>query len=107
MAVTPIGGMVYANQSIPAAAAKQMDFQTRMEAQNLAAGVAANEKDKEVQAVRPTEETHKIDPEREHEQKKKDQEAGADESQVFRKKHNEEEEENPPPRPERLLDITI
>ncbi|MBN2964438.1 hypothetical protein JWV37_06580 [Sulfurospirillum sp. T05] len=105
MAVSPIGGMVYANQSLPMAASKQMDFQTRMEAQNLAAGVAANEKDKEVQAVRPTEETHKIDPEREHEQKKKDQEAGADESQVFRKKHEEDEEDLPPP--PRLLDITI
>ena len=106
MAISPIGGMVYANQSIPAVAAKQMDFQTRMEAQNLAAGVAVNENEKEVQAVRPTEETHKIDPEREHEQKKSDQETGADESQVFRKKHDDDEEEELPP-PPRLLDITI
>ncbi|MBE0495333.1 MAG: hypothetical protein IBX45_02865 [Campylobacterales bacterium] len=105
MAVSPIGGMVYANQSLPMAAAKQMDFHTRLEAQNLAAGVAANEKDKEVQAVRPTEETHKIDPEREHQQKKDDQEAQT-ESQALQK-NDKEENDDPLPPPPRLLDITI
>ncbi|NLC28169.1 MAG: hypothetical protein GX780_05290 [Campylobacteraceae bacterium] len=105
MAIGPVGGMIFANQNMHLQAMKQLDFQARLDAQNSAAATATNEKSKEIEAVRPTEETHKIDPEKEHEQGKKDREAGADESQIFRKKEEKEKEEKPTTT--HLLDITI
>ena len=107
MSISPVSGMVYANQVAPAASSKQMDFQTRFEAQNLAAANYLNEKEKEITEVRPTEETYKIDPEKEHERKRSDEEAGATEEQVLLKENEEEDEEEENLAPPRLLDITI
>lgn len=107
MAITPIGGMIYANQNVHVATAKQMDFQSRLDAQNAAAASSANEKKKEVEEVRPAEETYKIDPEKEHQREKSDEEAGASESQVFRKKRDHDEDEDDKPASDHLLDITI
>ena len=95
MAITPVGGMIYANQNMQAAATKQTDFQARLDAQNLAATESANAKDKEVREIRPTEETYKIDPEKEHQKEKSDEETGAREEQVFAKKREHQEEEEP------------
>lgn len=107
MAIGPIGAMIYVNQNMHVQATKQLDFQSRLDAQNAAAATAVNEKSKEVQEVRPTEETYKIDPEKEHQKEKSDEETGANESQIFRKKReeNDEESENPPSK--HLLDIKI
>ena len=111
MAITPVGGMVYANQNVQAVATKQADFQSRLDAQNVAAAAAANDKDKEVREVRPTEETYKIDPEKEHQREKSDEETGAKEEQVFAKKR--EKNENDPadtthdPLPGSRLDFKI
>lgn len=80
MAVTPIGNMIYVNQNMQVSASKQTDFQARLDAQNLAANEASNEKEKDIQEVRPTEETYKVDPEKEHEKDKKEQEQEAKES---------------------------
>ena len=44
--------------------------------QNLQAAAVANEKNKEVTEVRPTEETYKIDPENEHEKQKREKRVG-------------------------------
>ena len=93
MAITPVGGMIYANQNMQVAASKQTDFQARLDAQGVAATVAANEEEKKVQDVRPTEETHKIDPEKEHQREKSDEETGANEEQILSKENAKEEEE--------------
>ncbi|MCK9257690.1 MAG: hypothetical protein M0P02_06425 [Sulfurospirillaceae bacterium] len=103
MAVGPIGGMIYANQNMHLQATKQLDFQSRLEAQNSAAAAAVNEKEKEVQEVRPAEETYKIDPEKEHEQEKSDQEAGAKPKNPHKKDRKEENKEIST----HILDITI
>lgn len=105
MAIGPVGGMIFTNQNMHLQAMKQLDFQARLDAQNSAAATATNEKSKEIQAVRPTEETHKIDPEKEHEQEKRDKEAGADKRQLFNKKNKEEDEEKD--KPTHILDIRI
>ena len=111
MAITPVGGMVYANQNMQAAATKQTDFQARLDAQKMAASEATNDKNKEVREVRPTEETYKIDPEKEHQKEKSDEETGAREEQVFAKKreHKEKDDNDEPEDPlvGHTLDIKI
>ena len=111
MAIGPIGGMVYTNQNMNAAAVKQTDFQNRLDMQNVAASAATNEKGKEVREVRPTEALYKIDPEKEHEKEKSEEESGAKEEETTRDtkhkrlKETEEGEENTPPTTS--LDITV
>ncbi len=106
MAITPVGGMVYANQNMQAPATKQADFQQRLEAQTSAAMVASNEEKKEIEEVRPTEETYELDPDREHEKEKSDEEAGAEEEQMYSKNHKREHEEDEEGE-HHLLDIKI
>jgi hypothetical protein len=112
MAIGPIGSMVYTNQNMNAAAVKQTDFQNRLDMQNVAAAAATNEKDKEVREVRPAEEVYKIDPEKEHQKEKNEEETGAKEEEITRdtqhkrlKSSEEENEEESPPPPR--LDITV
>ncbi|WP_024955058.1 hypothetical protein [Sulfurospirillum arcachonense] len=109
MAVSPIGGAIYTNQNMNAAAVKQTDFQNRIDMQNVAASAATNEKGKEVREIRPTEETYKIDPEKEHEKEKNEEETGAKEEQITRDtKHKRlkksDDDETPPTS---LLDIRV
>ena len=81
MSITPIGGVIYANQNMQIPASKQIDFQNRVDLQNSAAAQLLNEKEKEVAEVRPTEETYKIDPEKEHEREKNDESTGEKEEE--------------------------
>ena len=71
MAITPLGGVIYANQNMQIPASKQIDFQNKLDLQNVMAAEVLNEKEKEIEEVRPTEESYKIDPENEHEKEKK------------------------------------
>lgn len=108
MAVSPIGAMIYTNQNMNAAAVKQTDFQNRLDMQNVAAAVATNEKSKEVQEVRPTEETYKIDPEKEHEKEKREQESGAKEEETTKDtKHKSLKDSDEDTPPISHLDITV
>lgn len=92
MAVTPLGSVIYTNQNMNVVTQKQADFQNRVDVQNTAAGVAANEKERLVNEIRPTEETHKIDPEKEHEKKKREQENPPEDEK--KKKDSDEANEN-------------
>lgn len=107
MAITPVGGMVYANQGMQAPATQQAEFQQRLDAQNSAAMVATNEEQKEIEEVRPTEESYEVDPEKEHEQQKHDEEAGAEEEQILSKKNENDDEVISLESDEHLLDIKI
>lgn len=105
MAISPIGGMVYANQNMQAPATQQADFQQRLDAQTNAAMVATNEQKKEIEEVRPTEETYELDPEKDQEEKKKNKEKSEKDEQELpeeneEKKSIQEEEDH-------LLDIKI
>ena len=84
MAISPMGAVIYTNQNVTAAATKQTAFQNRAEMQNLMASAIANEKDAVVKEVRPTEETYKIDPEKEHQKQKNEEESGAKEEETTR-----------------------
>ncbi len=81
MAITPLGGAIYANQNMQIPAAKQIDFQNKIDLQNVVAAELLKEKEKEIEEVRPAEETYKIDPEHEHEKQKKDEESGEKEEE--------------------------
>ncbi len=87
MAISPVGGMLYANQNMQTPATKQAQFQQRLDAQATIAMTTSNEEQKNIQEVRPTEESYKTDPDKEHEKQKHDEEAGAEEEQMYSKMH--------------------
>ncbi len=109
MAISPLGSVIYTNQNTQAASVKQSDVQNRVDMQNIAAGATANEKGKEIREVRPTEETYKIDPEKEHQKQKNEEETGAKEEETTRDtkhKHLKKSEDDDTP-PTSILDITV
>ena len=74
MALGPVGNVIFVNQQTPIAATLKADQNARLDFQNMAAAHIANEKEKEVQELRPTEENHQVDPDREHQRQEADQE---------------------------------
>jgi len=82
MGITPIGGVIYANQNMQIPASKQIDFQNKTDLQNVMAAEVLNEKEKEIEEVRPAEESYKIDPKNEHEKEKSDEESGEKEEEA-------------------------
>lgn len=76
MAIGPLGNMIFINQNMHVPASQQTDQLNRYEIQNFFANEILKDKDKEVQDVRPTEENHEINPDREkhnQEEAKEDQ----------------------------------
>ncbi len=107
--IGPLGSVVYTNQNMQAVATKQTAFQNRAEMQNIMASAVAQEKDRVIQEVRPTEETHKIDPEKEHQKERSEEESGAKEEEITRDtkhKHLKKSEDDETP-PTSILDITV
>lgn len=109
MAIGPIGAHIYVNQNMNTLASKQTDFQNRLDMQNAAAAQSANDKGKEVREIRPTEEIYKIDPEKEHQKEKSEEESGAKEEETTRDtKHKRlKEDEEAPAVHDGHLDIKI
>ena len=91
MAVGPIGNAIYVNQQTASVASVQNAHSNRVEFQNMVAQAAAQEKEKEVLEVRPTEENHAIDPDREHEKNEAEQETERNEKREKQDKEIEEE----------------
>ncbi len=103
MAIGPIGNAIFTNQMTPAATAIQNAHNNRVDFQNMVAQAAANEKDEKVLEVRPAEESHEIDPDREHERDEADRE---NQRSKKREKENDEEDESAE-QPIHKLDITV
>ncbi len=101
MPVGPVGSVIYANQMIPVQASKQTEVQNALQMQSAVAAALQNEKEDEVQDIRPTEETYKIDPEKEHERQRDDEENSAEENPT----PSDDSEEEISTLPPRLLDI--
>jgi len=74
MAISPVGGVIYANQQMSGIAAEVGAVQNRFELQAIAAQALARDQKKEVQEVRPTEENKGVDPNREHTKEQAEQE---------------------------------
>jgi len=90
VAIGPIGSAIFTNQMTPVATAVQNAQNNRIDFQNMVAQSAANEKDDKVLKVRPTEESHEVDPDREHQRDEADRETARSE----KRETSEEEEEN-------------
>ncbi len=106
MAISPIGGTVYANQNMQVPATQQAEFQQRLDAQATAAMAASNEEKIEIEEIRPTEETLKLDPEKEQEKHNQDEEKDEEEKDS-NSNQTEPKTINPPTEEDHLLDITI
>ncbi len=99
MALSSLGGVIFANQNLQIPASKQIDFQNKFDLQNVVAAKLLNDKDKEVGEVKPAEETYKIDPNKEHEKEKSDENSGEKERETKfskRKKEIESKQDKTP-----------
>ena len=76
MAVTPLGNSNFINQNAPVVSQVHANQQARFDIQALMASELATQQNEEIKEVRPMEESYKIDPEKEHERQKNEQEAG-------------------------------
>jgi hypothetical protein len=74
MAIGPVGNAIYVNQQMASVASEKNAVHNRFELQNVAANAITNDKQKEVDEVRPTEENHEVDPDREHQKHESDDE---------------------------------
>lgn len=99
--IGPIGGAIYANQQMASVASEKTAILNRFELQTLAAASAAQREKQEIEEVRPTEENHGVDSDREHTQEQADQE----EKRSPPKEKNPPDE--PPQKPLHLLDIKV
>ena len=104
MSVGAIGNVILVNQMTPAVTPVQGNQYTRFDLQNIAAQAAVVEKEKEIEELRPAEENHEIDPDREHQREEADEETNN-----FPKNRGHEivEQENEEEEPIHLLDIKV
>ena len=99
--IGPIGGAIYVNQQMASVASEKTAVLNRFELQALAAATASQEAKKEIEEVRPTEENHGTDPDREHTKEQAEQEERRP------SQHEKNEEEKIPSKPLHLLDIKV
>ena len=90
MAIGPVGSVIYVNQQTPFAASVKGDYNGRLEIQNFMAQQIANEQEKEILEVREPEETHAVDPDREHQRQEAEEELEAQKEAVEKKEEKEE-----------------
>jgi len=92
-AIGPVGSAIYTNQQMASVASEKNALQNRFELQNMAAADASNAKAKEVEDVRPTEENHAVDEDREHTEQEAESENPKDRDN---KEDGDEADEIPP-----------
>lgn len=99
--VGPVGSVIYVNQQMANVASEKNAVLNRFELQSVAAAAIAAEERKEIEEVRPAEENHGVDPDREHTKEQAEQEERRSES------GKEETPEETPKKPFHLLDIKV
>jgi hypothetical protein len=85
MAISPLGNIVYVNQNMNFTAAKITNQLNRYELQNFMTAEMIKDKEKEVVEVRPAEEGHEVNPDRDHNKEQ------AEEKEKEKKEFQEEE----------------
>lgn len=103
MAIGAIGNAIFVNQQTATVSSIQGNHNNRFDLQNVMAQEIANEKEKEVTEVRPTEENQEVDEDREHQRDEADQET---EARKRLKEQDDEEDEEKSDFPHRL-DIKV
>lgn len=101
MAIGPIGNTIYVNQQIASVASDKNVQLNRFELQALAAQVIMQDQEKEVLEVRPAEENHAVDPDREHTKEQAEQEEKRSEDHENASSQEEEQ------KPLHILDIKV
>ena len=114
MAVTPLGNSNFINQNAPVVSQVHANQQARFDMQSLMAAELASQQSEEIKEVRPMEESYKIDPEKEHERQKNEEEASEFESEKQNSRDSDGENlddiadnEEIEPSEHHMLDITI
>jgi hypothetical protein len=88
VAVSPLGNVIQVNQMTPAATSAQNAHNNRVDFQNMVAQSQIQEKQEKVLEVRPTEENHEVDPDREHQRDEADRE-----TKMVKKQTQEDQEQ--------------
>ena len=88
--IGPVGSAVFVNQMTANVASVQGAHNSRLDFQNMIAQAAVQEKEEKVLEVRPAEENHEVDPDREHQRDEADRETARSP-----KKDDELDEEEP------------
>jgi hypothetical protein len=101
MAIGPIVNTSYVNQQMASVASDKNAQLNRFELQALAAQVIMQDQEKEVLEVRPTEENHAVDPDREHTKEQAEQEERRSEDHENTSSSEEEK------KPLHILDIKV
>jgi len=101
MAIGPVGNAIFANQMTASVSSVANSHNNRVDFQNMVAQATIQEKDEKVLEVRPAEENHEVDPDREHEKNEADQENERAKHEDDDKKKSEDEF------PIHKLDITV
>ena len=104
MAIGPIGNAIFTNQMTPAAVNAINAHNNRVDFQNMIAQATVNEKEEKVTEVRPAEENHEVDPDRDHQRDEADRETARSKK---REKEEDEESEELAQEPIHKLDITV
>ncbi len=104
MAISPLGNVVLVNQMTPAATAPQNAHTNRVELQNFMAQAAVQERDEKVLEIREAEESHAVDPDREHNQEEADEEM---KNMSQKKKPHKKEDDSSSTPPLHKLDIKV
>lgn len=103
MAIGAIGSAIFVNQMTANVSSVQNAHNNRIDFQNMVAQATANEKEEKVLEVRPAEENHEVDPDREHQKNEADQETARSEHE----EHENEEEKKTSEFPIYKLDIKV
>ncbi|MGM9995671.1 MAG: hypothetical protein ACI35K_04570, partial [Campylobacter sp.] len=80
MAISPVAGVIYANQVAPAASQVQGEQQAKFDIQSALAAVA--EQKKEVEEIRATDEIYKINPDKQEQKNTKQEKKKKDEKEI-------------------------
>ncbi len=104
MAISPLGNIVLVNQMTPVATAPQNAHTNRVELQNFMAQAAVQEKDEKVLEIREAEESHALDPDREHNREESDEEM---QNMSQKKKPHKKEDDSSSAPPLHKLDIKV
>jgi len=102
MSVSAIGNTILVNQMTANTSVVQNAHNNRVDFQNMIAQSVVNERDEKVLEVRPAEESHEVDPDREHNKNEADQENKRNKQRVL-----DEEDIDIENNSEFKLDITV
>ncbi|SFV69820.1 hypothetical protein MNB_SM-5-741 [hydrothermal vent metagenome] len=89
MSISPLGDVVLVNQMTPVATIPQSAHTNRVELQNFMAQMAIQEKDEQILEVREAEESHALNPDREHTREEYDEEM---QNMIQKRKSHKKEE---------------